>query len=783
MQPLLDLRNEPTKHSNTNKIKYHLYQSKIPGLLKKYKWYKKARKMFEIVPQGKNDFDPITFIEFAMAINSNFCVIDKMTTISNSADAQILVFKRSMVEKHIQDGDKSQLEYAFRITIGENFNYIRVYVFYNLIQFLYPVEYDNEYIGFIENEHTTFRLNGIFDNYKSDSLLRQTGIYFANTNHKCPKCLRTMFYEFQSKTTQIVKAKIGQTNDFIKALQMFPGSIQISVQNLKLDAYSFMIEHDTLPETISIDQDVLSIIQNDSPVSLHSIVLVFSWAPLIFRMCNFIELDGSFRGVRPYCFCVANSIINNESYPIALSVTPTESELLYDQIVECAEKVGIDKSEWKSKCLLSDMGTSLISFALKFCNFHYFCHSHILEFFGANSGLCFYVGKLLRCYSMEEYDDKRLLISKELKYLIKVRTDLGIQSQKFDDKVKVLRIMLSGNETHFNNMWHFSHWGLWCRYGVSSCSNHNEGFHRKCSSLCSSNSNFLTKFTNITQKVLRHASKIKNNNGKLLKQKCNRRRDQILLKLKESIHSYRYYSNETCKCNKTKYLSNLYGVFFPCKHCALANSLKDITNLNVDDDTVNQIIINILEFDQKTKFKNKNQANFESIKIKFQNINPCLLNNLVVSVLKSIHIQHPKNIDFPLDLDFQRMKINRFVDKHNQKQHKANNIDNNADNNEGNSVIPRVKIPNDSDDQFWYRGIDSDIIRKAMMLKHETICEIEYVYPSLKENHKSVKICDLYFITYFQQKEEKNLDESFIQFKIDCWAEADRIMKQKKLLD
>ena len=82
-----------------------------------------------------------------------------------------------------------------------------------------------------------------------------------------------------------------------------------------------------------------------------------------------------------------------------------------------------------------------------------------------------------------------------------------------------------------------------------------------------------------------------------------------------------------------------------------------------------------MEFDQKTKFKNKNQANFESIKIKFQNINPCLLNNLVVSVLKSIHIQHPKNIDFPLDLDFQRMKIYRFVDKHKQNQHKVNNIE------------------------------------------------------------------------------------------------------------
>ena len=119
-------------------------------------------------------------------------------------------------------------------------------------------------------------------------------------------------------------------------------------------------------------------------------------------------MDASFRCLDPYCFCVLNGIHKNESYPIGLSVCPTELELLYQLFVNVGIMIGIDENDWQQKCLLSDMGTALIAFANNNCQFHYFCHRHIYEFFGSNSALYCFVSKLLKCYSIEEYDDIRL---------------------------------------------------------------------------------------------------------------------------------------------------------------------------------------------------------------------------------------------------------------------------------------------------------------------------------------------------------------------------------------
>ena len=777
-----------TSRNKEKQIKYNLYQSKTPDLLKKYKFYKKAREIIQIIPVGKNDFDVISFIEFAMSINAEFCVLGKMTTISNSNNSQILVFKRSYVEEQLNKGDTSQIKYSFRIVIGENFDFINVYVYFNLNQFLFPVEYNDHYIAFIQNENNAFRMDGNFDNYKSDSLLRQTGVYFANLKRKCPKCLRTMFIEFQSKSTQILKSKVGQTNDFLLALQHFPGSFIIYVQELSEDGYAFSIDTDSIPTSISIDEKLsIHLKQNKGPVTLQSLVVVFPWAPILFRYCNFIELDASFRGTRPYCFCVPNCIINNESYPLGLSIAPTESEILYSQIIDGAEKVGINRNDWKSKSILSDMGPSLIAFTNHFCNFHFFCHRHILEFFGANSGLCIFVSKLLHCYSLYEYDEKRIAITNQLNFLIKLRKTLNLHNDKFDEKSKVLKIMLSGNECDISNKWHFSHWGLWLRYGVSTCSNHSEGFHRKCSTLCSSpNSNFLTKFSKITQKVLKHASKVQINNGKSIRRKCIQRRDHLLNSLKSSKHNFKYYSRTKCNCMKTEYLSFLYGVSFPCKHCLLSGCIDDINKLGFSDEEVDKILINILSFDSNSKCRTNLQENIiQSLIINYPDTNPDILRNLVHSLMNCIYIQHPNCVKFPLNFDFQLMNI-RLEKKvkigEDKNQNNNNNNGNDIDDNQ-NSAIPKVKILKDSDDEFWYQNIQSEIIKKAMMLKHETIYEIEYVYPALKANQMSIKICDMHFVTHFQQKNESELNESFKEFKINCWAEADRIMNQKKFLD
>ena len=88
------------------------YRSKKPGLLEKYKNYKTSRQIIEIVPYDKQCFDPISFIEFATALNKKFCVINEMSTISNTKNAHINVFKRKNIcTSKIEENDNDDIQY------------------------------------------------------------------------------------------------------------------------------------------------------------------------------------------------------------------------------------------------------------------------------------------------------------------------------------------------------------------------------------------------------------------------------------------------------------------------------------------------------------------------------------------------------------------------------------------------------------------------------------------------------------------------------------------------
>ena len=47
---------------------------------------------------------------------------------------------------------------------------------------------------------------------------------------------------------------------------------------------------------------------------------VCPWALDRVQCTMFFELDASFKATRPYCYCLANSIINNESLPVAITM-------------------------------------------------------------------------------------------------------------------------------------------------------------------------------------------------------------------------------------------------------------------------------------------------------------------------------------------------------------------------------------------------------------------------------------------------------------------------------
>jgi hypothetical protein len=103
------------------------------------------------------------------------------------------------------------------------------------------------------------------------------------------------------------------------------------------------------------------------------------WAPDQFRGAQFIELDASFRAVRPYVYCVALGIRCNESFPLALVVAPTESAELYNLFFNSMVRYGLDPAELHGKPYLTDhcvFAHAPLSLPEAFCGKIWLCVVH-----------------------------------------------------------------------------------------------------------------------------------------------------------------------------------------------------------------------------------------------------------------------------------------------------------------------------------------------------------------------------------------------------------------------
>ena len=88
---------------------------------------------------------------------------------------------------------------------------------------------------------------------------------------------------------------------------------------------------------------------------------------------HYIELDGSFKGAKPFTFCVAQEIIFNESYPFALTIASTESSLLYEMIFDDINSNAVCPFVWNGRYILSDIRKALIAICSKYWVFQISC--------------------------------------------------------------------------------------------------------------------------------------------------------------------------------------------------------------------------------------------------------------------------------------------------------------------------------------------------------------------------------------------------------------------------
>ena len=146
-----------------------------------------------------------------------------------------------------------------------------------------------------------------------------------------------------------------------------------------------------------------------------------------------------------------------------------------------------------------------------------------------------------------------------------------------------------------------------------------------------------------------------------------------------------------------------------------------------------------------------------------------IIRKLTKKTVKCFRLSPKEPIDFEFNRDFQKMTIDLTNEE--VKFQKTNKSNSNTK-----QSITRFSVPKEDND-FWFRDIQSEIIKKATKLKYETLREIETVYSDLKANGIGIQICNFNFRKYFYQRDEQEMLSSFKYYKISCWKDADIAMK------
>jgi hypothetical protein len=151
-------------------------------------------------------------------------------------------------------------------------------------------------------------------------------------------------------------------------------------------------------------------------------VWIAPWALDEFQKCNFVELDTSFRALRPYVYCVPMAIRSNESFPLGILVGPSESIEFYNLFFHAMRSLirdkGGDPNDLERKPYLSDEHPALVAVCSRMT--HFFCLRHLIEKFGSHS----FLGRLVKrlAFSSTQYaflshieqcvDDMRELVAR-----------------------------------------------------------------------------------------------------------------------------------------------------------------------------------------------------------------------------------------------------------------------------------------------------------------------------------------------------------------------------------
>lgn len=755
------------------------------------------RKYIEITPKNQENFDICSLISFVDAITEKY-ICSKIKPVKNDITIEAK-------HKELLENSKS-----FKIKILNNFSEFHIFVRDGLA-YMRPTKIEGiNYICFKPYSNKNENFIYFAQNFKWDqnfpfknSVLFKLGNFIAKSQTTTPLFLKNTFFGFLSKKTQLRKqTALSPIEKFVEIVSHLPGYILIKYRNIP--------EFDENDEKQSDNDENLtkSLIfkYKDKDIIFNKLIWIMPWFPDIKDQIQYLEIDASFKALKPYAFCIFHGIIYNSSIPIGLSISPTECQKLYELFYEGCDFFKLD-SNFEIP-VLSDMSDSIIAFCKNHNLENFFCHRHIIQDFGPNSSFGNWSSKILRCKTYNEFMKIREDIIAELECFIE-----KINSPQIDHnlqlKIDHLRIMLIDpyqfendddvDESILESNYYYIKWANWVRREkhIPRCSNHCEGAHGNIKQALKKKGKktFKAGFKVIIDYIFNYISNRHNSFTDSFKKVYTQFFEHVKHFLTDKKDNYLKCSKIECDCKNDQIYEKIFGVKLKCKHTFLSNFVNSkifkkfsiLYEIDIQDFflvCLNRCNANDFE---STKFNTKSNSIINEICEIFSHKYPNYFHEkgkrhfykFIYEFLNCF------TYDFP---DFTEIDISDYP---------FNNLDLIKDDNDNQFSNPKkkhtIKISEDEeeeeneDDVFSLidADVNSEVYRLIIKKYKETKNEIIKVYPALKNKAETICLKNLVNLAknHFKPNDiDNNIVFTLANFKIECWETADRITGENKFL-
>lgn len=282
----------------------------------------------------------------------------------------------------------------------------------------------------------------------------------------------TLTHPFCKLGKRYLKAKLIDYKSTVVIIQQFafaPGHIPQSQKVVDFNQKEFWEEYGGFVK-INFSNDMEYGVKMDADSRLHSILYINPDYKSIIDAADFFEMDASFFALRPYVYWIPLLIIKNESFPIGLSVGPSETKELYNQFFTFLDEKDPDAFEKMRKLpALADEGSAIFAAANEHHIDLYKCFRHLIQKFGAASEIGEIVKILLFSSSEEIFKANYNEYKEDIKRICNDPKHSSTKS-KFED---LFNYSLNDEPT-------LGKQAIWERTKkhISTCSNHIESIHK-----------------------------------------------------------------------------------------------------------------------------------------------------------------------------------------------------------------------------------------------------------------------------------------------------------------